>query len=1195
MADLLEQASQWVRAHLLGQSGAEAAPTTPMTVRASQVAGVIESRLSELVVTDGQSAGAPSQAVVAQSPSQALEIARGAALGGQRSAAVLGGAAPPTELALTLARATRDRAPFVAHTELRASPDELSGGGHAALATLARSGCLLAVPRDPQRTVDLSVILRRASEMSLTAALVATEPVEPDADASVLVPDAARIRAYLGEGADRVPCPTPAQTLLFGPERRRIPAWMSADRPVAIGTHRQGDELDASLAARAAFFGGHVPEIVRAAIAAFEALTGRAVPMVTKLSASRPQLVLVCLGAAATAAETAARRLEHVEVLGIEWLSPFPAIEVAAAVPPDATVVVLERTGSPGPGSPLFDTVTRALGARSGRTIAAGYGPGRSRPRPEDLVELVRRLHGEPVPAVVHLGLEGIARSSAHPDRQAWLEAVRRAYAPDPGLVAAARPSVPESIEPPRDVPSVVRAHGPGDRSYDALPRLFGEVALPRRTGELSPRVVDPHRALDVLPPAASALSTPRPGPSELPVVDPSACVGCGRCWSACPDGALVASALPLDTWLTSALDRAFPTPERRAAPPVAKARRSLKTVAALVQRSLTQSRARSVGRDTLVEAAEAYLAQSKTDGEEQMALRRVLRTVSDAATELTPAVTEPLFHGPSGSARSPALLLFAVDEPACQGCGICAERCPEAAITMAATSPQIRTRLGREHAIWSDMPGTPPAVLSDIESDSSGAVVGTALLDRHDAEAMLSVPSSEPGSGAQLALRWVAAVSAARRRQEADVRHRTGREAVQKLRAALDAQLAGALRAGDLESFEEAARAAGRHPGNLADVVSSLRARGQHDGLDAALAAERAHTLRELEAWLSRETRSEPPGGMVLGASSIATWLSGDLSNPFRAPTLATAADSALDVAEGLRLGWRQRANAEQRLLDQARLVTVAPADWSEHLASPDAPERGMTEPLLVAVVDGELLGGRALAALGRVLAGTGRLAIVMLDDRPLTTAGPSPLPLAMGVASAFVASTSIAYPDHLATSLRAAFAHPGPSFVSIWSPTPETHATSPQQTVARAELAVRSRLRPLVLYDPKRSDAFGPRLDLEGNPAEVVPADGVLAGAPADRIEAARSAATRAWGTLQELAGLESPFAEAARAAAEATLEARHTDELRQVEARHETERAAVAKRTRREQAELLQAHLLALSGWGDDGSARDEEPDA
>ncbi len=91
----------------------------------------------------------------------------------------------------------------------------------------------------------------------------------------------------------------------------------------------------------------------------------------------------------------------------------------------------------------------------------------------------------------------------------------------------------------------------------------------------------------------------------------------------------------------------------------------------------------------------------------------------------------------------------------------------------------------------------------------------------------------------------------------------------------------------------------------------------------------------------------------------------------------------------------------------------------------------------------------------------------------------------LALGQRNAFVAQTSIADPAHLGESMMQALDYQGPALLQVYAPSPTRHGFPSRQTTVQAQLAVASRTLPLFRYDPRAEGVFGSRISLDGNPA--------------------------------------------------------------------------------------------------------------
>ncbi len=252
----------------------------------------------------------------------------------------------------------------------------------------------------------------------------------------------------------------------------------------------------------------------------------------------------------------------------------------------------------------------------------------------------------------------------------------------------------------------------------------------------------------------------------------------------------------------------------------------------------------------------------------------------------------------------------------------------------------------------------------------------------------------------------------------------------------------------------------------------------------------------------------------------------------------------------------------------------------------------------------------------------------------------------LALGRRRALVTQCSLAYPEQLFQGLTRAMSHVGPALVRIHAPSPTRHGFPVEQLLAQCELAVRTRAFPLFHYDPKGEGVFGACLHLEGNPEirgdwardasglPLSPAHWMLteerfaaqlpllaparpqptpflewlelpthtrhgrtpfildgAEKPQRRevtpvLAAAAEERLRTWRTLQELAGVVTPFTARVREQLEAELEARHAKELSELRTRHAAELEEARVATEQQLGARVRESLLQLAGYGPGG---------
>jgi pyruvate-ferredoxin/flavodoxin oxidoreductase len=258
----------------------------------------------------------------------------------------------------------------------------------------------------------------------------------------------AQVNSVLGPARERIASPTPAQKLLFGETRCRVPAWHDLDEPVLTGALFTNESYALGALARGPFFDAFVAESLAQAFEQFGQKTGREYESISRYRLDDAKTVFLAQGSAVETACAAADRLRQdhkikVGVLGIHALRPFPGEEIAAALSGCDRVCVLERMDAPLSGEPPLTREVRACVARQDgknriECSSVIYGVGGLPLRLADLMALGTRTT-LPVMNPLFLGISFDDASGDQPKREAMLDALRRAYpkAAEHGIRAA--------------------------------------------------------------------------------------------------------------------------------------------------------------------------------------------------------------------------------------------------------------------------------------------------------------------------------------------------------------------------------------------------------------------------------------------------------------------------------------------------------------------------------------------------------------------------------------------------------------------------------------------------------------------------------------------------------------------------------------------------------------------------------------
>jgi pyruvate-ferredoxin/flavodoxin oxidoreductase len=241
--------------------------------------------------------------------------------------------------------------------------------GHDDYHCIDDTGFFQVLGKSAQEVCDLNIISHRIAELGLTPGICAQDGfLTTHLIESILLPERELIAEYLGRPDDIIDTPTPAQRILYGPRRRRIPELWTVDNPVMIGTVQNQDAYMQSVAAQRPYFFAHIAALTDQAMAEYAALTGRRYQRVTAYKADDADYLIVGMGSMLVTAEAVADYLREtrklkIGVVNVTMFRPFPGDLLGGLLQGRKGVTVLERTDQPlAEDLPLMREVRAALG-----------------------------------------------------------------------------------------------------------------------------------------------------------------------------------------------------------------------------------------------------------------------------------------------------------------------------------------------------------------------------------------------------------------------------------------------------------------------------------------------------------------------------------------------------------------------------------------------------------------------------------------------------------------------------------------------------------------------------------------------------------------------------------------------------------------------------------------------------------------
>jgi pyruvate-ferredoxin/flavodoxin oxidoreductase len=313
--------------------------------------------------------------------------------------------------------------------------------------------------KDVQEAADLNLIAHRVAELSLNPGIIAQDGfLTSHVIESIRLPEPDLIKEFLGDPSDIIESPTPAQALVFGERRRRIPELFDLDYPAMLGVVQNQDSYEQGVAAQRPFYFEHISELTDRAFEEYAALTGRRYARVGSYLADDADYVILGQGSLIPNAEAVADFMRQsrgvpVGVVNLRMFRPFPADLLTRLLAGKKGVVVLERTDQPlAIDPPLLREVRAAMskGRENGRArgeftpylglaalapdevpdfFSGCFGLGSRDLQPGDLVAAVdNMLPGGARRRQFYLGIDFLRKETRLPKLQIWQERLADAY-----------------------------------------------------------------------------------------------------------------------------------------------------------------------------------------------------------------------------------------------------------------------------------------------------------------------------------------------------------------------------------------------------------------------------------------------------------------------------------------------------------------------------------------------------------------------------------------------------------------------------------------------------------------------------------------------------------------------------------------------------------------------------------------------
>lgn len=952
-----------------------------------------------------------------------------------------------------------------------------------------------------QEAVDFSVLAHAIAERSLLPGLhVAQAPASAQ---MTDLPDLNILRQFLGRPDDHIPCPSPAQEILFGSQRRRIPNWFNFDHPTLHAARKSGRAHDLEAAAAREYFYRYLPGIIEQVFSDFANLTGWRYRAVQTHRLEKANFLILAMGPIYPAIAKVVDRLQEEEkarvaCLRLNVIQPFPKAELARILQGRTGVTILEPVaGQVEEESPFF-TAVRSLFDPSDRNSPELYYGQYGQDYTAESIEgaFKNMMKSGAHKRRYYLDIHFTLSKTSSPTHEILLQNIRRAY-PDVEAKTLTgkglgnnRPAETGKARSPLDVPMAIRRYEDKGPPYTRLARFYNDTAHFYETDHRGEVVADPFQALPTTPPATAIFSGVAAERESLPAFQPENCTACGACFVACPHAAIPAVALSAAALVKGAMQMASQrgTPVSKLTPLV----RNLGKIAGKV----IQEKANSIRTvaDFLPEVFEKLLQQSRADEEKEKILREEFAIVTELIGDFPVSVTDPLFSQPEKQqAGGGELFSLAVDPHACTACGLCAEACADDALHMI---PQTEERLMQTQAtfqLWEQLPDTAGETISRLQQEPSYDPLAATLLSRNFYLSMNGGSRNDEGQSVKTLLHLVTAVTESVVQPQLNKQLKTIEKLTGDLAGNINKILTKALPSSDFDGIAAALNRSETPRLPLDELIGKFDAEEHLDLLDTGDLQRKIALYNDLQQ-LQQTLQSGPTGlgraryGLVLTTKDL-PWAPSYPENAFTTPVILQTGDGSPEKIQGLLRGHIRHLLDNIRLLRRAQLEirnkyepdqhdeTIASLSWADL----DDNEKELIPPILLIGTARQLTGADS-GPLFDLLTKEWPVKVILLNTGPNPGADEENLPAfpesgallsLLAGRTAFVLQSCLADHRHFFEGLLKGMLSPRPALFHLFAA--DNHL-----------LASRSRTFPFFRFDPDTEGAFlSSALDLNGNPA--------------------------------------------------------------------------------------------------------------
>lgn len=939
--------------------------------------------------------------------------------------------------------------------------------------------CFIFVAASAKEHLNLNLLAHKVSELSLVPGFVIAN--YPATDEKVDLPADELLKNYLGNPDDQIECPTPAQRIVFGTSRRRIPNWYSLDLPVMLGTRKTDTAEIFEAMASEKYFADHLQDIITRAIAEFKAVFGEDLTVVSVDGKKSGEAILTNSGLVVKTYKTSELK-KAPQFIKLNQVKPVPEEALHDALQSKTSITLIENSELGGSSSYLNRQIVSLFpkadiySARLGTSFSG-----------ESLEAVINHMYETGSLKEYFVALPFTKSKSEYPKHEILLQEVAKQY-PDlkNASVGQAASTFTRQSEQPV-IPAAVRQHLDRGPNYSKLSGFYDNTAFFYQQAEENELVADPFSALPLTPAGSAGFFRGAQKRTHIPHFRPAKSQGNGGSFVHCPHAALMPIVIGIEPLMKEGMALAAAKGHT-----LSKLTPMLKNLAKLAGKSVEEKTENLA--DFLPTAFESLCKQMKLEGENLELVKNEFNLVVDELKALPVAITDTFYNTPEATEKGSGELFSVVVNPAtCTGCGICAEACEDEAINIVEEDAELLSNAEAAFRLWEALPTVTASTIERLhESDYNP--LATLLLPKENFNTMTGGSKSEVNNAYKTLIHLVTAAASnmAAPKQKALASHIN--ELIESISEKVHESLSNALPKENLEALSMTLRETRSQKTSFHEIVDRLEELGQQKMVDTRELQRKTDlvdALKEL-SWVIKEG---PTGmgratfGLYLTGSEQMSWAQEYPLNNFTVPAVVQWQSSAPEQVLGLVNGHIRHQIDNIKLIRRAEMEAAGKYDPAAHdleIAALDwdrltEDERNSIPPILI-VGDREDVNSSGWQSLNKLLATEYPVKVILLDhiappakdSVASLSQSYSGLINAIATKKAFVFQGSIADSAHMAKGLISGMAEAKPALLNLYAYNEALHGSEATDGIAYAHLAVNSRTFPLLSFSPDKEHGF-------------------------------------------------------------------------------------------------------------------------